>query len=85
METPIVGEFSFLCYPNQDLNPPLLCWERNNHNVDQGNMNKMKVDLCYKKGCSQTPAWANQHGQLRWPVSLLIKVMMVASHLLVGS
>ena len=45
MEAPVVGEFSFLCYPNQDPNPPQLCWEIYNHNVDQGNMNKMKVDL----------------------------------------
>ena len=45
MEAPVVGEFSFLCYPYQDPNPPQLCWEIYNHNVDQGNMNKMKVDL----------------------------------------
>ena len=45
MEPLIVGEFSFLSYPNQDPNPPQLCWERNNHSVDQGNMSKMKVDL----------------------------------------
>jgi hypothetical protein len=45
MEAPVVGEFSFLCYPNQDPNPPQLCWEKNNNSVDQGSMNKMKVDL----------------------------------------